>query len=333
MAEARHGAARLGERRGELGLALAGAMIAVGGLLLGLQVDARGTLCGTGFTPLALGGLVALLASAIQIGNGARLPRDPMTATGAALGFLGMAFLVGGVLAPGGAWMFWELVVLVWVLARRRRKLRDGSGPDLGLAGIGLLALMLIFRIWITWQASRHAWQLFTVDVPFLSVLPFAWLEPVKTITVGEFTQHEMGFPPTGLNFSVSMILWSAGFALCAFGCWARAEASREVEIERVHDLIETLPAGTVMIVHRLMPETEWEALGLLGLPQHRLARRIESLVLERVERQAQLESALTGLRLLDSPSQGGFPAAIHQALARPRLVAAPELRGKEEES
>ena len=324
---------QLGDRRGELGLALSCLMIAVGGILLALQVDARGSLSGTGFTPLALGGLVALLASAIQIGSGVRLPRDPVTAIGAALGFLGMAFLVAGVLAPGGSWMFWELVILVWVLARQRRRRRDSSGPELGLAGIGLLGALLVFRIWITWQASRHAWQLFTVDVPLLSLLPFAWLDPVKTITVGEFTRHEMGFPPTGLNFPVSMALWSAGFALCAFGCWARVQSTREVEIERVHALIEILPPATARVVHRLLPEPEWEELGLLGLPRHRLARRIESLVMERVERQAQIESALLHLRALEVPSEAGFSASIHQALARPRIVEAEPRPSKEEES
>lgn len=313
------------DREAETTLAFACTMIALGGLLLGMQIDSRGSIAGTGYTSLALGALVALVASFVQLSARARLPRDPLAVVSAAAGFLGMAYLVGGVLVTGGAWMFWEIVLLLWVLARRRAR-GPSLGPEIGAGAIFLLGLMLVFRIWITWQASRHDWQLFTIDVPWISVLPFGWLDPVKTITVGDFTQQEMGFPPTGLDFPLSMLLWSAGFALCAGGSWMRARAAREVDIERVHALIEFLPPRTALLVHRLLPEPEWDELALLGLPRHRLARRIEALVLERVDRIAQVEAAFRGTRLHDVAGGDPFTLAIHQALARHRAETRPEL-------
>jgi hypothetical protein len=268
---------------------------------------------------------VALVASLVQIGTKGRPPRDPLTTLSAAAGFLGMAYLVGGVLAPGGAWMFWELVLLLWVLARRR-SLGPANGPQITGGVLFLLGLMLVFRIWITWQASRHDWQLFTIAVPWISLLPFGWLDPIKTITVGDFTQQEMGFPPTGLDFPLSMLAWSAGFALCAGGVWLRGRAAREVEIERVHALIELLPAKTSLLVHRLLPEPEWETLELLGLPRHRLARRIETLVLERVEHLMQVEAAFQATRFFELTGTDPFTLAIHQALGRYRTQETPEL-------
>lgn len=304
-----------GWRGGELQLALACAMIGAGGVLLGLQVDGNGALSGTGFTTLALGGLVALIATLIQLGAAGRLPRDPSSAISAVMGFLGITFLIAGVLAPGGSWMFWELLVLCWVLARRRRTVQPG-GPEVGAGGLLLLSLMLLFRLWILWQGSRHEWQLFTVDVPVLSSLPFAWLEPVKRITIGDFSQQEMGFPPAGLDFAVSTTLWTAGFTLCAVGLWLRSESSREVEVGRIHALVEVLPPAAALVVARLLPETEWERLGLFGLSEWRLARRMEQLVSERVQNQLQLEAAFRGMQPALPVGGEGFAASIAQALA-----------------
>jgi len=309
---------------GESSLALACVMIAAGGLLLGMQIDGNGRLAGAGYAPLALGGLVALVASLVQLGRKGRLPRGPLTATSAAMSFFGITFLVGGVLVPGGSWMFWELVVLLWVLSRRRAR-EQFAGPEVGGAGLSLLGLMLVFRIWLTWQASRHSWQLFTVDVPLVARLPFAWIDSMRTLTVGAFSQQEMGFPPTGIDFPVTVSLWSAGFALCAVGLWMRGHAAREVEIERVHALIQVLPPQAALVVERLVPEAEWEALGFFGLPERRLARRIEGVVAERVQRQMQLEGALRSVRLLPPADAPGFPAGIRKALA--------EYRGEEEEA
>lgn len=301
---------------GELQLALACLMIAVGGALLGLQVDGNGDLVGTGRTALALGALVALVATAIQLGIVGRLPRSTLGALSALCGFCGMAFLIGGVLVPGGAWMFWELVVLAWVLARRRRRVQPG-GPEVGANALLLLSLMLLFRLWVTWQGARHEWQLFTIDVPLLSALPFPWLDPVKRITVGDFRRHELGFPPTGLDFATSTVLWSAGFALCAVGLWMRNQAAREVEIERIHGLIETLPRAAFHLVVRLVPEEEWERLGFFGLPERRLALRLGRVVEERLQHQMAFETAFRSSRLLAEPLREGPASGIHAALLR----------------
>ncbi len=327
-----------GRRGGELQLALACAMIGAGGVLLGLQLDGNGALSGTGFTTLALGGLVALVATLIQLGAAGRLPRDLTAAVSAVMGFLGITFLIAGVLAPGGSWMFWELLVLCWVLARRRRAVQPG-GPEVGAGGLLLLSLMLLFRLWILWQGSRHEWQLFTVDAPVLSSLPFAWLEPVKHITIGDFSQQEMGFPPAGLDFAVSTTLWTAGFTLCAVGLWLRNEAAREVEIERIHALVELLPPAAGLIVVRLLPESEWERLGFFGLSEWRLARRMEQLVSERIQNQLQLEAAFRGMPLAPPEGGEGFTASIQQALAgyaassSPRLLGAVGETGEEDQA
>ena len=302
------------ERTGELQLAFACLIIALGGVLLGVQIDGNGAIAGTGYTTLGLGGIVALAATLIQLGAAGRLPRTPLAVLSATCGFAAITFLVAGVLAPGGAWMFWELVVLAWVLARRRRRSQPG-GPEVGLQGFLLLASMLIFRLWITWQAAQHEWQLFTVDVPLISALPFPWLAPIQTITVGDFTQHEMGFPPTGLDFALSMSLWAAGFALCATGLWMRNQASREVEIERIHRLIQTLPPAACGLVLRVLPEEEWEQMGLFGLPERRLALRVARLVEERLQRQMAFETAFRTSNLLGTTTIGGPASSIHEAL------------------
>ena len=120
---------RTSTRHAELHLALACLMIGLGGLLLGLQVDGNGDLVGTGFTALGVGALVALAASLVQAGVAGRLPTDWLAGFSAACGFVGMSVCVAGVLAPGGAWMFAEVLLLFWLLARRRKRIQPG-GPE-----------------------------------------------------------------------------------------------------------------------------------------------------------------------------------------------------------
>jgi hypothetical protein len=103
-------------------MAWAGLAIALGGTLLSLQVDGNHDLVGTGYTALSIGGLVALVATLLQVGSSGRLPRDVATALSSTAAFLGVAFIVAGVLAPGGPWMFMEVFVLLWLLARRRTR-------------------------------------------------------------------------------------------------------------------------------------------------------------------------------------------------------------------
>jgi hypothetical protein len=301
-------------REAEWMLALASLAIAAGGLLLGLQVDGNGALAGTGYAALAIGGLVALVATLLQVTSSGRLPRDPAAAAAAAAAFLGLAFVVSGVLAPGGPWMFCEVFVLLWLLARRRSRTQAG-GPEVSGGSLMLLGLMLLFRLWITWQGSQHRWQVASVDIPVLSWIPLRWLEPVQAVELGSFTPDELGFPPTGIDFALTASLWAAGFCLCAAGLWLRGRAAAEHEDDRIHDLIQTLPPGPARLVERLLPEAEWAALGLHGLPERALGKRIEALVGERILRHGQIRAALEA----DPPGRlraaGGFAGEIVQAL------------------
>src|SRR5262252_1938294 len=95
-------------------VAVAAAMIGVGGILLGVQLDADGHLAGTGFAPLAIGALLALVSMLARMGASGGWPRDAIAVLAAASLFLGLAFALGGVLAPGGPWMFCEVLVLLF---------------------------------------------------------------------------------------------------------------------------------------------------------------------------------------------------------------------------
>ncbi|MEM7516273.1 MAG: hypothetical protein AAF368_05030, partial [Planctomycetota bacterium] len=91
-----------GDPSARLHLALACLAIALGSALLAVQVDATGSIVGTGFTALGIGSLVALIASMFQAGATRSLPRTPLQLFSTAIGFFGLASLVAGVLAPGG---------------------------------------------------------------------------------------------------------------------------------------------------------------------------------------------------------------------------------------
>jgi len=303
-------------RHAYLQLLLACAMIALGGVLLGLQVDGNGALAGTGYTALGVAALVALIASLIQASVAGRVPRDRITGLSIVCGYCGLTFVVAGVLAPGGTWMFFEVLLLFWVLARRRTLVQT-SGPEIGGGTLLLVTLMLLFRLWITWKGSESDWALVSVDVPILSWLPMSWLDPVKTISLGSFTPHELGFPATGLDFPLSMTLWSAGFALCASGLWLKSRAAREHENDRIDDLIHTLPPAPAALVVRLVPEEEWEALGLHGLSERLLARRIEALVGRRIQTYREVQIALARTPLPAIGAGEGFVELVSRALER----------------
>jgi hypothetical protein len=102
-------------------VAIAVAMVGVGGALLGLQVDADGKFSGTGLTSLAIGTLLALVSSLAQARATRGLPRDGTGAFAAVAAFLGLTFVVAGSLAPGGPWMFFEVFLLFVLVAARRR--------------------------------------------------------------------------------------------------------------------------------------------------------------------------------------------------------------------
>lgn len=312
-----------GGRSAEWMLAIAGLMIAGGGLLLGLQVDGNGALAGTGFAALGIGGLVALVATLLQVTTSGRLPRDPASAAAGVAAFFGLAFIVSGVLAPGGPWMFFEVFVLLWVLARRRAGVQAG-GPVITGSGLFLLGLMLLFRLWVTWQGSEHRWEIMSVEIPILSWIPFAWLEPVQSVELGSFTPRELGFPPTGVDFALTTALWATGFSLCALGLWVRGRAAEEHENDRIHDLIQTLPSGPARMVERLLPESEWVALGLHGLPERALGKRIEALVSERILQHGQVRAAFEAEPPLGWTITPGFSGEIVQALQQYEAAALP---------
>ena len=297
-----------------LHLALSCLAIAAGGVLLGVQVDASGDFAGTGHTALGIGALIALVATLAQASASGHLPRSPLQAFSTVAGFCGLCFITAGVLAPGGAIMFFEVLLLIWFLARRRNP-DQASWPEISRGGLVLVALMGVFRFWVTYQGSRHEWAVMSVDVPLLSGIDADWIRPVSSVSLGSFTPHELGFPPAGIDFPMTLGLWSLGFVLCAAGLWIQARASREYESDRIHALISSLPPAIGLMVEKLIPEDDWEDLGLFGLPERRLARRIETLVGERVTQQRLFQEAYAaGERSLAGLPEG-FTGGVGRAL------------------
>lgn len=298
------------------GLALGALLVGAGGILLGLQVDQNGAWSGTGWSAFALGALLALGAMLLRARREGALPRDVLGIFAVVTVFAGLTFVLSGVLAPGGPWMFFEIAVLVAVVVFKRPQEREGRWLSYGM--LGLLALLLFFKLWIVYQGSENRWSVMSVAIPGISWLPFDFLDPIKRISLGSFTPHEMGFPPAGLSFAPTLALWSIGFALCVAGLLLVQTSAREHENDRIHALIHTLPSGLANFVERIVPEEEWQALGLHGLPERRLARRIEALVAERMTRQKELQSALEAGRLLSQTNPGGFAGGIYRAIVDP---------------
>ena len=312
------------DRTAELQLAVACLLVALGGLALGLQVDARGRMAGTGMTPLAIGALVALVVTFLQHPSAQRVPRDMVSFVSAATGFCGVAFVVSGVLAPGGPWMFAEVVMLLWLLARRRSR-EQTSGPELLGSSLFALAFLLLFRLWITFRGSEHRWEVVTIDVPILSWIPLELFDPIKTISLGSFTPRELGFPEAGLDLPLSIALWALGFALCAAGLAWRSHAEMEHENDRIHATIQTLPPLLVALVERLLPEDEWYERGLHGLPERLRRKKLEALVREEVADRAAFHAAILASPLPMLSVSPGFAAEIQRALGHYQLAARSE--------
>jgi hypothetical protein len=306
-------------RAAEWHVAIAAAMVGVGGTLLGLQIDADGRFSGTGLTSLAIGTLLALVASLAQARATRNLPRDATSALAALAAFLGLAFVVAGALAPGGPWMFFEVFLLFVLVAARRRNAAEGV-RWIGGATLVALGLMLLFRLWISYQGSEHRWEVLSVGIPVLSWIPLEILEPIQTVSLGAFTPRELGFPPAGLSFAASMALWAVGFCLCAGGIALAQSAAEEHESDRIHDLIQTLPPPLALLVERLLPEEEWQALGLHGLSERRLAKRIEALASERFQRQRDIQTAFRASAVQALPPSvalgGGFADGVWRAIS-----------------
>jgi len=299
------------ERHAEWLIALGALMIGCGGLLLGVQVDANRGFSGTGYAAFALGGTLALVSTIVRARGMQGLPRDGSGAFAALAVFLGLAFVTGGVLAPGGPWMIGEFAAL-FVLALRRP--RDSS-RWIGSGALWLLVVLFLFRLWITYQGSRNHWQVLSVPIPILSWLPFDFLAPIQSVALGSFTPWELGLPPAGVDFPITLGLWSGGFTLCAAGLIVVQLAAREHQNDRVHDVIHTLPAPIAGLVERLLPEDEWEAVGLHGQPTRLLCKRIEALVRERAQRQREFSLAFERAQLLGATRADDFSGAIQAAL------------------
>lgn len=300
-------------------LALSCALIALGGLLLGCQVDANGAWSGTGYTTLGIGAVVATAASLLQASKTSTMPRDPLAGLAALCGFLGVAFLVSAVLAPGGTWMFFEVVLLVVLLSRRHAK-GDAPGPDVTPRAVAVLFAMLCFRLWITYQGSENRWQVMSLPVPVLSWLPFEFLKPVQSIELGEFTPRELGLPRAGIDFPMSLALWASGFGLCAAGLLWRSRSAVEHENDRIHATIQELPPDMARVVELVLPEEQWQAMGLHGLSERMLRKRLSALVSERVSRRNELDMAMNAARRLGA-GEAGFAAEIQDALKGRKLL------------
>lgn len=328
----------MNERSAASTVALASVLVGVGGVLLGLQLDVNRDLSGTGFVQLSIGALLALLALVVRA-RGSGFPRDGVGTFGVVATFFGIAFLVAGVLAPGGPWMFFEVFLLLALAALRRPRAPSVAGAmreERGTGAFVVLGVLLLFRLWVTYQGSERRWQLASIDVPILSSLPFDALDPIKRVQLGSFTPREMGFPPAGLDFATTTALWAIGFALCAAGLALLERALDEHENDRIHALVQTLPGPHAMLVERLVPEREWKSLGLHGQAERALARRIEELVRDRLAKQRDVESAWRASVAIAARSGAGVDAlasGITQAVREHRelTIDVEDARSKEE--
>lgn len=258
-------------------IALAALLASFSALCGSVWIDGDLAPAGTGYAALAAGAVVALTAA---IARGVRgMPQDSLGFAARAAWFVALASFVSLVLAPGGAWLFVELVLLVVLLARRAT---ERAWLGLGGSASAVLVVALAFKLWLLRQGSLQQWQVAQVDVPILSWLPFEALAPLQTIDIGRFTASELGLPPAGLHFGSSASLVVLGCTSAVAALALAAWGAREHEDDRVEALLATLPPQVARAVESVLPEGEWAAAGLHHLPERKLARRIEQLVRER---------------------------------------------------
>ena len=247
------------------------------GLCGAVWIDADGAFAGVGYAPLAAGSIVALVALLAR--KDAGMPHDAW-ALSARIGlYAALSFLLALVLAPDGAWLYAELVVLVVLLTRQRPRaawLGFGASTFVGLC------IALAFKLWLLRQGSLQQWQVAQLDVPVVSWVPLDILRPFQTIDIGSFTASELGLPPAGLAFGPTALLLAVGFVAAVASIALLSWGEAEHEDDRVAALLSTLPPAVAQLVEVLIPEREWGALGLHGLSDRKLARRMEELVRER---------------------------------------------------
>ncbi len=307
-----------GERSSADQLLVACAMIGVGGILLGLQRQADGNFCGTGFASLGMGAVIALLPMLFALVSGSSaakpmLPHTRLAALSSLVGFAGLTFVASGVLVPGGPWMFIEALILLLVLSRRGRE-GEIAGVRISHGTVIWLALFLFARLWVTYQGVQNEWAAVSFDVPLLSSLP--WVPAsMQVVSLGDFTAAEFGIPAQGLHFSHTVALWAVGLAFCVGGLWWRHRAGVECENDRVHETIHRLPPAYASLVELILPEDEWRELGLHGLNERQRRKRLAQLTQERVVRQVEFNRAfLAGRPAIDEGSPA-FVNDIHQVI------------------
>ena len=320
-----------GERSSIDQLLIACGMIAVGGVLLGLQRQADGSFCGTGFASLGMGALIALLPMLFALVSGSAaakpmLPHTWLAALSSLVGFAGLTFVAGGVLVPGGPWMFIEAIILLLVLSRRGSE-GEISGVRVSHGTILWLVVFLFARLWVTYQGVQNEWAAISFEVPFLSSMP--WLPAsMRHFSLGDFTAAEFGIPEQGLHYSHTISMWASGFAITIGGLWWRHRAGVECENDRVHETIHRLPPAYASLVELILPEDEWRELGLHGLNERQRRKRVAALTQERVVRQVEFNRAFLVGRPAIEEGSPAFVNEIHQVIESytPPLLEAPRV-------
>ena len=307
-----------GERSSSDQLLIACGMVGIGGLLLGLQRQADGNFCGTGFASLGMGAVIALLPMLFALVSGSAaakpmLPHTPLAALSSLVGFAVLTFVASGVLVPGGPWMFVEALILLLVLSRRGRE-GEIAGVRVSNGTVIWLALFLFARLWVTYQGVQNEWAAVSFDVPLLSSLP--WVPTsMQVVSLGDFTAAEFGIPAQGLHFSHTVTLWAVGLAFCVGGLWWRHRAGVECENDRVHETIHRLPPAYASLVELILPEDEWRELGLHGLNERQRRKQLAHLTQERVVRQVEFNRAFLAGRPALEEGAPAFVNEIHQVI------------------
>jgi hypothetical protein len=142
-------------------------------------------------------------------------------------------------------------------------------------------------------------------------------LDPIKTIELGSFDPTEMGLPASGMRFGPTLALWSCGFAAVASGLMWRSRAAYELENDRIHQTIQTLPVALARLVERLIPEEDWKRLGLHGLSDRMRCKRIEALVEKDMRARREFDGLLRRTPLLAASNSDAFTTEIGNALGR----------------
>ena len=74
-------------------------------------------------------------------------------------------------------------------------------------------------------------------------------------------------------------------------------------------------------MVEKLLPEDDWEEMGLHGLSDRRRKKRIEALVGDRLAARRELEDALNAQNLLALRNPGGFAGEIYETFTRQQAL------------